>query len=211
MKGSLGLGLLTWRTASARIRAVRSAAVAPSPNLSASQDKAPLKSAPVMCCTRSMAPPRPCWAMWSNHFPSFGPWARVMLNPSAFQRSGSALSCWKPRASKTSGSGNARILSAVAFCCTSAFSARSRFRRSLSAVASAAFLAVRSLSAVRARAKDGAALSADGRDLLIGPFVGVQQDARRHLNLKRSHGRGDLGVVATHPLVRGCAALDPAR
>ena len=58
---------------------------------------------------------------------------------------------------KTSGSGNARILSAVAFCCTSAFSARSRFRRSLSAVASAAFLAVRSLSAVRARAKDGAA------------------------------------------------------
>ena len=55
--------------------------------------------------------------------PSFGPWARVMLNPSAFQRSGSALSCWKPRASKTSGSGNARILSAVAFCCTSAFGA----------------------------------------------------------------------------------------
>ena len=124
MKGSRSvLASLTWRTASARIRAVRSAAVAPSPNLSASQDKAPLKSAPVMCCTRSMAPPRPCWAMWSNHFPSFGPWARVMLNPSAFQRSGSALSCWKPRASKTSGSGNARILSAVAFCCTSAFGA----------------------------------------------------------------------------------------
>ena len=64
----------------------------------------------------------------------------------------------------------------------------------------------------RARTGEGrGGLSADGRDLLIGPFVGVQQDARRHLNLKRSHGRGDLGVVATHPLVRGCAALDPAR
>ena len=158
-----------------------------------------------------MAPPRPCWAMWSNHFPSFGPWARVMLNPSAFQRSGSALSCWKPRASKTSGSGNARILSAVAFCCTSAFSARSRFRRSLSAVASAAFFGG-AITFGRARTGEGrGGLSADGRDLLIGPFVGVQQDARRHLNLGRSHGRGDLGVVATHPLVRGCAALDPAR
>ena len=210
MKGSLGLGLLTWRTASARIRAVRSAAVAPSPNLSASQDKAPLKSAPVMCCTRSMALPRPCWAMWSNHFPSFGPWARVMLNPSAFQRSGSALSCWKPRASKTSGSGNARILSAVAFCCTSAFGGALTLPALLSAVASAAFLAVRSLG--RARTGEGrGGLSADGRDLLIGPFVGVQQDARGGTSISRSHGRGDLGVVATHPLVRGCAALDPAR
>ena len=147
--------------------------------------------------------------MWSNHFPSFGPWASD-VEPVSLPAVRLRFVLLEAQGVKTSGSGNARILSAVAFCCTSAFSARSRFRRSLSAVASAAFLAVRSLSAVRTGEGRGG-LSADGRDLLIGPFVGVQQDARRHLNLKRSHGRGDLGVVATHPLVRGCAALDPAR
>ena len=62
---------LTWRTAWARRRAVRSAAVAPSPKRSDSHASDPLKSAPVTCCTRSIAPPRPCWARWSNHFPAF--------------------------------------------------------------------------------------------------------------------------------------------
>ena len=182
MKGSRSVLALTWRTASARIRAVRSAAVAPSPNLSASQDKAPFKVGARDVLHEVNGAAAPVLGDVVEPLPSFGPWARVMLNPSAFQRSGSALSCWKPRASKTSGSGNARILSAVAFCCTSAFGARSRFRRSLSAVASAAFLAVRSLG--RARTGEGrGGLSADGRDLLIGPFVGVQQIARRHLNL----------------------------
>ena len=57
---------------------------------------------------------------------------------------------------RTSGKGRTRMRSATPFCWTSAFSVRSRFRRSFSAVASAAFRAVRSLSAVRARAMVGA-------------------------------------------------------
>ena len=89
-------------------------------------------------------------------FSGLRPVASVMLKPSAFQRSRSALSCWKPRASRTSGKGRTRMRSATPFCWTSAFSVRSRFRRSFSAVASAAFRAVRSLSAVRARAMVGA-------------------------------------------------------
>ena len=104
------------------------------------------------------------------------PVASVMLKPSAFQRSRSALSCWKPRASSTSGKGKTRMRSAMPFCWTSAFSVRSRFRRSFSAVASAAFRAVRSLSAVRARAMVGAICSA--MPGLLGPRLGVHQDAR---------------------------------
>ena len=94
----------------------------------------------------------PCWAMWSNHFPSFGPWASD-VEPVSLPAVRLRFVLLEAQGVKTSGSGNARILSAVAFCCTSAFSARSRFRRSLSAVASAAFLAVRSLSAVRAHGR----------------------------------------------------------
>ena len=174
---------LTWRTASARIRAVRSAAVAPSPNLSASQDKAPLKSAPVTCCTRSIAPPRPCWARWSNHFPAFGPVASVMLKPSAFQRSRSALSCWKPRASRTSGKGRTRMRSATPFCWTSAFSVRSRFP----ALLLGRRLGRLSRGAValgRAGARDGGGhLLRDVLGLLLSPRLGVHQDAGGALDL----------------------------
>ena len=118
--------------------------MAPSPKRSDSHASDPLKSAPVTCCTRSIALPRPCWARWSNHFPAFRPVASVMLKPSAFQRSRSALSCWKPRASSTSGKGKTRMRSAMPFCWTSAFGPLA-LPALLPAVASAAFRAVRSL------------------------------------------------------------------
>ena len=87
------IAAFTWATASARILAVRSAAVGPGPKRSDNHASAPLKSHPRAWAVRSMAPPRPVCAAWSHHFPAFCPVPMVTLKPSALQRSGSALSC----------------------------------------------------------------------------------------------------------------------
>ena len=65
-------------------------------------------------------------------------------------------------------------------------------------------------SAVRARAKDGRLVGRWPRPA-HRPICRGSAATRGGTSISRSHGRGDLGVVATHPLVRGCAALDPAR